>query len=207
VSETAPSDDIRTEHEIQRVRRIWAFSRDQGDWAALAACFHPDAMVNISWYCGPASGFIAQARESATRQRPGESSRHWLGNFRAVVHGTRATLESDVQILTRDLLDGHLVDCTSFGRFFDLFEKRDGVWRISKWTAIYEKDRIDPVFPPALPPTFFDRVDLATRNGNGAFMRLRVTLKGRTVPDSMVLGGSDAETQVRREGAGWLLRR
>ncbi len=196
--------DAPAEHEIRRVRRIWAFSRDQGDWDTLAACFHDDATVNISWYCGPAAGFIARAKESAAHQQPGESSKHWFGNFRVRVRGGRAVLESDVQILTRDLLDGHLVDCASFGRFIDLFEERDGAWRIARWSAIYEKDRLDPVIPGSLPPAFFAGLDLAAANGNGACMRLRVTKKGRAVAPTMVLAGTEAEARLRDEGEDWL---
>ena len=120
------------------------------------------------------------------------------------MRGNRAILESDVQILTRDLLDGHLFDCTSFGRFFDLFEKREGVWRIAKWTAIYDKDRLDPVLPGNIPPAFFVGLDQSDGVANGTFMRLRVTKKGRTVPAGMILAGSEAEAKVKREGAQWL---
>ena len=191
-------------YEIERVRRRWVFCRDRADWHGLSACFHPDATVSISWYAGPASGFIERARQAAAAQKPEERSQHWLGNCHADVRGNRAILESDVQILTRDLLDGHLFDCTSFGRFFDLFEKREGVWRIAKWTAIYDKDRLDPVLPGNIPPAFFVGLDQSDGVANGTFMRLRVTKKGRTVPAGMILAGSEAEAKVKREGAQWL---
>jgi hypothetical protein len=203
------SDPVRLEgmlnaYEIERVRRRWVFCRDRGDWDGLSACFHPDATVSISWYCGSASGFIELARRAAAEKKPEERSQHWLGNCHAEVRGNRAILESDVQILTRDLLDGHLFDCTSFGRFFDLFEKREGAWRIAKWTAVYDKDRLDPVLPEAISPAFFVGLDRSGGITNGAFMQLRVRKKGRTVPAGMVLAGSEAEAQVKREGEHWL---
>jgi hypothetical protein len=191
-------------YEIERVRRRWVFCRDRGDWEGLSACFHADATVSISWYCGPASGFIELARRAAATRAPEERSQHWLGNWHADVRGNRAVLESDVQILTRDLLDGHLFDCTSFGRFLDLFEKRAGAWRIVKWTAIYDKDRLDPVLPDRVPPAFYAGLDRSGGVGNGALMRLRVTKKGRSVPPAMVLAGSEDEAKVKREGEQWL---
>lgn len=199
-----PPIDSAAELDIQRVRRIWAFSRDQGDWDALAACFHPDATVNISWYQGSAAGFLAAARESGARQQAGESSRHWLGNFRAWVSGERAVLETDVQILTRDRFADSLVDCTSWGRFFDRFERREGTWRILDWTAIYERDRLDPVIPGSLPADLLAGLDLAADHGHGAFMRLRLARKGRQPSPAMVLGGSDAEARLKREAMDWL---
>ena len=35
-------------------------------------------------------------------------------------------LETDVLILIREFIDGTLFDYTSYARFYDLFEKRDG---------------------------------------------------------------------------------
>jgi hypothetical protein len=204
MTDLARLDRMLDAYEIERVRRRWVFCRDRGDWVGLSACFHPDATVTISWYCGPASGFIERARQAAAAQKPEERSQHWLGNCQAAVRGNRAILESDVQILTRDILDGHLFDCTSFGRFFDLFEKREGAWRITKWTAIYDKDRLDPVLPGGVPPSFFVGLERDGGITNGTFMRLRVTKKGRTVPAGMVLAGSEAEVKVRREGEQWL---
>lgn len=47
--------------------------------------------------------------------------------------------------------NGHLeIDLTTYARFYDLLEKREGGWRIIKRTAIYEKDRVDCVQPSLL---------------------------------------------------------
>jgi hypothetical protein len=54
-----------------------------------------------------------------------------------------------MSINVRSRLDGVEVDAVCSGRFFDRVEKRDGVWRISRRSVIYEKDRIDPVDPSA----------------------------------------------------------
>lgn len=192
------------EYEITRVRRLWAFSRDHSDWEALESCFHPDATVVISWYAGSAKGFIERSKDAAKNRKPEERSAHWLGNTRATAKDDRGLLETDVQILNRDYLDGILFDCTCYGRFFDFFEKRDGTWRISKWTCIYDKDRLDPVLPQAVPPSFYQ--DLAFQGaGNAcAFMRLRQKKKGRTVPQGLIMGDSEDEKRLRADGAAWL---
>ncbi len=136
---------IVDEYEMARVRRVWAFSRDHSDWDTLETCFHPEATVVVSWYEGSAKGFIERSKEAAKHRKPEERSAHSLGNFRAAARRNRGVLETDVQILNRDYLDGHLFDCTCYGRFYDFMEKRDGVWRIARWTCIYDKDRLDPV--------------------------------------------------------------
>ena len=71
----------------------------------------------------------------AAGRKPEEHRKHWLGNMRAKVNGTRALLETDVLILIREFIDGSLFDYTSYARFYDLFEQRAGVWRILSGTA------------------------------------------------------------------------
>jgi hypothetical protein len=204
MTEASRLERMADDYEVQRVRRIWAFSRDHCDWEGLKSCFHPDATVLISWYSGSASGFVEKSKEAAAKRGPQERSQHWLGNARTTVHGNRATLEMDVQILSRDFLDGHLFDCTCYGRFFDLFEKRDGAWRISKWTCIYDKDRLDPVLPAAIPASFWDGFAFRDEDNSCAFMQFRQGKKGRVVPPGLIMGGSEAEHRVKREGDAWL---
>jgi SnoaL-like domain len=206
MTQSAEATRMLDEYQVTRVRRIWAFSRDHGDWETLKSCFHPDATVIISWYSGSASGFVERSQQAAATRKPEERSQHWLGNARADVRGNRAILESDVQILSRDYLDGHLFDCTCYGRFYDLFERRNGEWRIAKWTCIYDKDRLDPVLPTAVPPSFYDELSLTGENSSCAFMRLRQKKKGRSVPAGLTMGGSEAERSLKAEGAQWLAR-
>jgi hypothetical protein len=192
------------EYEVARVRRLWAFSRDHSDWEGLESCFHPDATVVISWYSGSAAGFVERSKQAAAARKPEERSQHWLGNMRAEVHGNRALLETDVQILNRDYLDGYLFDCTCYGRFYDRFERRNGEWRIANWTCIYDKDRLDPVLPGAVPSSFYGDLVFEGDESSCAFMRLRQKKKGRTVPAGLIMGASDDERRLKRDAAAWL---
>lgn len=194
----------RDKEAIREVRRAWAFARDLGEWDRLAACFHADATITVSWYSGSAAGFVQGSKEMKSARRPEERNKHWLGNMRVEVSGHRATLETDFNIVIRELLDGHLFDYLAWSRFYELFEKRDGVWRIFKSSCIYDKDRMDPVIPGSVPASFYDAVSLASVENGFAFTRFRQTKKGRTVPPGIVLGGSPGETKLREEGARWL---
>jgi hypothetical protein len=195
---------IIDEHEIRKVRQLWAYGRDLGEWDLLKTCFHPDATVSISWYAGSAEGFIEQSRKMIAGRRPEEHSKHWFGNFRVEVRGVRAVLESDAMICARDYLDGHLFDYVSYGRFYDQFEKRAGAWKIAKWTCIYDKDTLTPVIPGSVPASFFDRVRLEGAESGFAFMRFRQAKKGRQVPANIVHGGTDGERRFRVQGEQWL---
>jgi hypothetical protein len=192
------------ERAVCRVLNVWAYSRDQGDWDALRDCFHDDATITVSWYSGPAAGFVERSMAMGKERRPEERSKHLLGNMRATVAGSRAVLEADTVITVREFIDGHLFDFASHARFFHLLEKRQGVWRIYKADCIYEKDRLDPVIPGSVPASFYNQVDLSGNTSGFAFMRFRQTKKGRAIPAGLPLAGSTEEAKLREAAMRWL---
>ena len=192
------------EMAVCNVRRHWAFRLDLGELDALRECFHLGAIVTVSWFSGPIETFIERTRGLFAARKPEEHRKHWLGNMRAEIAGNRAVLETDVQIMIREYIGDALYDCTSYARFYDLMEKRDGVWRISEWQTIYDKDRVDPVVPTAAPATFYAQAAFKGADAGFAFMKLRQAMKGRTVPASLVIAGTDAEAKLRQRGASWL---
>jgi hypothetical protein len=193
--------------QICDVRRRWAFNLDLGEWDKLQSCFHSDASVTVSWYSGSASSFIERSKAMVGGRKPEEHRKHWLGNMRSEVVGTRAVLETDVLILIRELIEQDLFDYTSYARFYDLFEKRDGVWRILEWRCIYDKDRLDPVDPAKDASALYAQAALEGPDSGFAFMKLRQGKRGRTIPESVVIRDSDGERKLRRRGDDWLAGR
>jgi hypothetical protein len=204
MNEALATEQVAEEYRIRRVRELWAFGRDRAEWETVKSCFHPEGAIHVSWYSGSASGFIERSRQMVGNRRPEERNKHWLGNMRAAVRGPRAVLECDVLILVREFIDDILFDYTSYARFYDLFEKRDDVWRILKMTCIYDKDRLDPVVPGSVPKSFYDAAPVLGRENGFAFMRWRQGKKGRTVPTDIVMGDSEDEARLRSEGDRWL---
>src|SRR5262249_51843509 len=156
-------------------------------------------------YAGPAAGFIERSIAMAGHRRPEEHHKHWLGNMRAEINGSRAVLETDAMVLIREYIDDHLFDYCCILRFYDLVEKRAGVWRLAKASCIYEKDRLDPVIPGAVPASFFAAIDLSGSEAGFAYMRFRQQKKGRALPAGIVIAGSAAEQALRDEGRAWLV--
>lgn len=192
------------EQQIRQLRQQWAFTRDRGDWPAMASCFHPDAIVSLSWYSGPVDGLIERLKVSDALRKQEEHSKHWLGNSCVRINEDRALLETDVMILMREYIDDSLFDYVSYCRFFDQVEKRDGQWRISRWTCAFDKDRLDAVLPGSS-PAWLSEFDLHGPGSGFAFMRLRQEKKGRSVPSDTILGGSAAEKAMREHAESWLL--
>jgi len=198
--------DLQTladENDILRVRRLWAFSRDQGDWETVKTLFHPDATVSISWYAGSAAGFVEASKKRFGHLKPGTRSKHWFGNYRIAIAKTRALLETDIEVRGRDYIDDILFDSTYEGRFFDRFEKREGAWKIAQWTCLYDKDRLDPVVPGSVPASFYAGLSFTGPDNAIAFMQLRQRKTGLSaVP--VIIGGSEGEAKLKREGEAWL---
>lgn len=203
MDETRALAQALDEFQICRVRRVWAFSLDLGEWETVRSCFHPEAVVSVSWYAGSIAGFIERSQNMVQSRRPEEHRKHWLGNMRVDLRGSRAILETDVLILIREFIDERLYDYTSYARFYDLFEKRDGDWRITAWNCIYDKDRLDPVISVSNGGSLYAH-ELEGPESGFAFMRLRQAKKDRTVPPTIVIRDTEGEQELRREGQGWL---
>jgi hypothetical protein len=204
VNESSEWARVLDQIQICNVRRAWAFSLDLGEWERLRSCFHPSANITVSWYSGPLDGFIDRSKAMVATRRPEEHRKHWLGNMRSEINGTRAVLETDVLILIREFIDGRLFDYTSYARFYDFFEKRADAWRIAEWNCIYDKDRLDPVAPIADALAVDAHAVLEGPESGFAFMKLRQSKRGRTIPESVVIRDTEGERNLRRRGESWL---
>ena len=191
------------EHEIAGVVIGWGFARDSGDWEALAACYHEGATMRIMWTAGPAAEFVERLR-ARPPQKPGEHTKHLIGVPGIRLNGDRAVSECHITLFSRVILDGHEFDFTAWIRFFDLFEKREGAWRILRRTAIYEKDRMDPAVPGAVPESYFAGMGLEGYPPECKFMCFRHAKQGREMEPDIVGGGSEAERALKKEGEAWL---
>ena len=90
--------------------------------------------------------FVERCRQSF---EAGQRSKHQIFPSVVRVAGERALAETNIVILVRQKIDGVLADLTSYARFVDRLERRDGRWAIAERAAIYERDRLDPVEPSA----------------------------------------------------------
>ncbi len=199
---TTQIDTLANELAIRRLRQQWAFSRDRGDFDAMAECFHPGARASISWFQGLVTDLIPMLAGADKARKPEEHSKHLLGNCLVTLNGDRALMETDVSILMREYIDGQLFDYTGHCRFYDQVERRDGKWAITLWTIIFDKDRLDPVQGAA--PEWLRQVELEADTCNFAFMKLRQLRKGRQIPPDTIMGGSTAEHQLRQSYEAWL---
>jgi hypothetical protein len=119
-------------------------SRDRGWWDDMVSCFTPGAVIDMSWFTGPASEFVRLTRE---RSANGVWGRHRLSPPVVRVIGDRAWAELPLGIEFRITVNGVEADLVSYARSQYRAERRDGEWRIARITSIYERDTLTPAIP------------------------------------------------------------
>jgi SnoaL-like domain len=185
---------------IRQVVEDWVLWRDAGDWERFATLWHPDGVMMATWFQGSAADFIRVSREGFDR---GVRILHFLGGTSVDLAGDRATAQTKMTISQRAEVEGVLCDVVCTGRFYDFFERRDGRWAIVLRQPIYEKDRLDPVWPGAPAP----RLDLprlaAFPEGYRHLAYLQAGLGYAIKPDMPGLTGP-AVADLYRRGADWL---
>ena len=114
-----------------------------------------DAAAARPRYEGEASGYsyfsFVDHTVGSVHIGKGVSILHFLGGQAIDLAGSRAISQTKMTISQRGLVEGVLCDVVCTGRFYDLFEKRDGRWAIVERQPIYEKDRLDPLDPAQMP--------------------------------------------------------
>jgi hypothetical protein len=179
-------------------------ARDSDDWETLAGCFHDDATIHISWLSGPAKDFVARSRAMATARKPGDHIKHVISGSWLRVNRDRAFSRCHANLYIRTTLDGHEFDLQSWVRFFDLLERRDDVWRIVKRTAVYEKDRMEPVDPRGVPKDFFVATDLSAFPASAKFLCYWLQRSGFSPSIDIISVYSERERALKEEGESWL---
>ncbi len=133
---------------IRELIENWVVWRDAGDWERFRTVWHPDGRMMATWTQGTGDEFIAISKAGWAK---GVSILHLLGGTSINLAGGRAVAQSKMTISQRAEVEGVLCDVVCTGRFYDLLEKREGHWGLVLRQPIYEKDRMDPVTPGAVP--------------------------------------------------------
>src|SRR5262245_2216749 len=121
--------------------QTWGLYRDQGKWPQLLATFVPEGEIAVSWFSGSFREFVDRCRQSF---EAGQRSKHQIFPSIVRVAGERACAETNIVILVRQKIADVLADLTSYARFVDRLERRDGRWVLVERAGVYEGERLDP---------------------------------------------------------------
>ena len=130
---------------IQEVMLRYARAVDRADADLMDSIFWPEGTDNHGMYSGPVTGFFERARKA--RNDNDRARHHHMAVPRVLsLEGAQAKVETSF-IFTgvygagdNDNL-GTVQEATvgfNWGRYRDLFEKRDGEWRVLRRLTIYD---------------------------------------------------------------------
>jgi hypothetical protein len=165
-------------------------ARDRGWWEQMQACFHPDAVIAVSWLIGSPAEFVAGSQATFAR---GIRPVHRLSPPAVHLHGDRAVLELPAAIEVRDEFEGVDADLVSYTRLLYRAQRSEPGWLITALTCIYERDTLSPVLPGT--PIPLDAGRLARFRAPYRYLAYHLSSTGASVGDGLY--GDDEPGRVQ----------
>jgi hypothetical protein len=114
------------------VELLWKYCRavDRGDLELFKSCYHPDAIDDHSRACS--GNLHDEAAFILSLVAPSYPHRHAITNPLIELDGNRAFCESQYASSHRIVVNSKTAfDVEAHGRYFDIMERREGVWKIA----------------------------------------------------------------------------
>jgi ketosteroid isomerase-like protein len=132
-------EDLRDREAIRDVIHRYCRAADRCDLEAFKSCYWSDGFDDHGFFGGNAHAFCDYVIPVLKKI---DSSVHAITNTIIEIDGARAFCESQWSVVHR-LRDGaELLDYWHQGRYLDIFEKRDGVWKILVRVCPADMDRL-----------------------------------------------------------------
>ena len=171
--------------------------RDLGEWEALRELFHPDGTIEITWFEGLGSDFVEGSRRMGASDL---RTKHLIAmpavTFNA--RGDKAILETNAIIIAENVKLN--IGCECHNRFYDLAEKRDGVWRLFRRQSVYDMGTF--TFP--LGPVEIDPRVVAKYPREYAALAYLLELSGFPLGRQFATRGSELERNMKAGAQSWL---
>jgi hypothetical protein len=172
--------------------------RDLGHWDQLRDLFHPDGEIEVTWFEGLASDFV----DGSIRMGASDlATKHLIATPVITFHGNKAIVETNAVIIADNARLG--LGCSNHNRFYDLVEKRDGVWKLLKRQSVYDMGSF--TFPDG--PVAIDREILAKYPRGYAPLAYLLEQSGFPVKRVFATRGDALERRMREEAQAWLVAR
>jgi len=126
-------------------------------------------------------------------------TKHLLGSPVVTINGNKALVETNAVIIAENVKTN--LGCSTHNRFFDLVEKRDGVWKIFRRQSIYDMGTF--TFP--LGVVAIDPAIVAKYPREYAALAYLLEMSGFPVKRLFATRGSELETSMKRKGQEWLM--
>jgi hypothetical protein len=139
-------DEMLAKLDIMEAMARYSRGIDRRDEELLKTVYHEDSQDDHGWGLSAGGWDVAALVRRDGNGFPDEwkQTTHFLGQHLIEVEGDRA--ESEVYFISHSIFehDGKDHDLVSAGRYVDKWERRDGHFKISQRTVIYDWIRTDP---------------------------------------------------------------
>jgi hypothetical protein len=139
-------DEMLAKLDIMEAMARYSRGIDRRDEDLLKTVYHEDSQDDHGWGLSAGGWDVAALVRRDGNGFPDEwkQTTHFLGQHLIEVDGDRA--ESEVYFISHSIFehDGKDHDLVSAGRYVDKWERRDGHFKISQRTVIYDWIRTDP---------------------------------------------------------------
>ena len=188
------SNTLQDRQDIADLMTGW-IHRDLAEWDQLLELFHDDGTIEVTWFEGLFSEFVKGSQKMGNS---GFSTKHVIGSPVITFNGDRAIVETNAIIIGENASLG--LGCNGHNRFYDLVEKRDGVWRIVKRQSIYDMGNF--TFPVGV--VDIDQATVAKDPREYAALAYLLEKSGFPVKRVFATKFSQQEQEMKAKGKQWL---
>ncbi|MFK3710400.1 nuclear transport factor 2 family protein [Leclercia adecarboxylata] len=190
------NDQHNDRQQLNNLMNGW-MHRDLGEWDQLRDLFHPDGTIEITWFEGLGSDFVeGSMRMGASDLR----TKHLIATpavtFNAT--GSKAILETNAIIIAENVKLN--IGCECHNRFYDLAEKRDGVWRLFRRQSVYDMGTF--TFP--MGPVEIDQKVVAKYTREYVALAYLLEQSGFPLARVFATRSSELEATMKAEAQRWL---
>jgi 3-phenylpropionate/cinnamic acid dioxygenase small subunit len=125
-----------------------ARATDERDLELSLNCYHEGATEDHEGYDGPIEEYLRTASPVFFENSPVEVCSHLIGNVEIDLDGDRAKCQCYFICCLTASEEGRRRNFINAGRYLDDFERRDGVWAITRRRCVYDWSRSDDASPP-----------------------------------------------------------
>lgn len=169
--------------------------RDLGEWDQLRNLFHPEGTIEVTWFEGAFGDFV----DGSIRMGKSElETKHLIGTPVVSFNGDKAIVETNAMIVGENVRLG--LGCSVHNRFYDMAEKRDGVWKLTRRQTVYDMGTF--TFPQGV--VEIDRAVVATYPREYAPLAYVLEKSGFPVKRVFATRGSAMEKSMKIEAKAWL---
>jgi hypothetical protein len=169
--------------------------RDLAEWDQLLALFHPDATIEVTWFEGKFTDFVDGSKKMGQSDF---KTKHLIASPVITFNGDRAICETNAMIIGDNATLN--LGCVAHNRFYDLIERRQGVWKVLRRQSIYDCGYF--TFNSGMMD--IDQAELQNCPREYAALAYLLAKSGFPVKRLFATKGSDLERRMKQDAQHWI---